>query len=179
MIRTSGQALDEGRTALDVEARLYPENTSYRDVEWSVVTVGGIPSNIAVIEANGSGARITALGDGDFRVRCTSRNGTEKTTLISELEFSAAGLGTAYKDPYGFISAGLYDDHKGEVTSGNERGVATSGMEKPRLVFETLTSVPMARTPLCCRFLRCRVNPMAFKFGKACRRKKEASCSRM
>ncbi|MDN4525074.1 glycoside hydrolase family 2 TIM barrel-domain containing protein [Fictibacillus fluitans] len=126
ILSPSGQILDAGRRILDAEARLYPENASYQDVEWSVVTAGGIPSNTAVIEASGLSAKIKALGDGEFRVRCTSSNGTEKTKLISELEFSATGLGTAYKDPYKFISAGLYDYHRGEVTSGNERGVATS-----------------------------------------------------
>ena len=70
--------------------------------------------------------KITALADGEFRLRAMSRNGTEKVKLISELEFKATGLGTLYKDPYVFISAGLYDYSKGELTNGNEKGVATA-----------------------------------------------------
>ncbi|MNP58626.1 hypothetical protein D3C76_1535570 [compost metagenome] len=69
---------------------------------------------------------MSALGDGEFRLRATSSNGTDKTKLISQLEFKATGLGTAYKDPYGFITGGLYDYTKGDVGNGNERGVATS-----------------------------------------------------
>lgn len=111
---------------IEVEAKLYPANTSYHDVEWSVVTDIGVESNIAKIESNGKKAKIIALGDGDFRVRCTSKNGTNHTTLISELEMKATGLGTAYKNPYQFISAGLYDYSKGDLGNGNERGVATS-----------------------------------------------------
>ncbi|XID90356.1 glycoside hydrolase family 2 TIM barrel-domain containing protein [Paenibacillaceae bacterium WGS1546] len=126
IVSPSGQRFDESVQELVVQARLRPDNTSYRDVEWRVVTDEGIDSNIAKVEANGLEAKVAAIGDGVFRLRCTSRNGTDKTKLISELEFQATGLGTAYKDPYGFISAGLYDYGKGDIGNGNERGVATS-----------------------------------------------------
>lgn len=126
IISDSGQKFDETKKEICVKAKLYPENTSYQEVEWSAVDDAGIVSNIAKVEAFGNEAKVTALGDGEFRIRCTSKNGTDKIKLISELEFKAAGLGVAYKDPYGFISAGLYDYSKGEVGNGNERGVATS-----------------------------------------------------
>lgn len=120
------QVFDETTKEINVNAILHPANTSYQGLEWSVVTDEGIASNIAKIESFGSKAKVTALGDGEFRVRCTSKNGTDKTKLISELEFKAVGLGTAYKDPYAFISAGLYDYSKGDLGNGNDRGVATS-----------------------------------------------------
>ncbi|GIO16785.1 hypothetical protein J19TS2_63400 [Cohnella xylanilytica] len=126
IVSPDGQSFDESKRELVVGARLHPANTSYRELEWSVVNDAGIASNIAKVEANGHEAKVTALGDGDFRLRCMSKNGTGKTKLISQLEFKATGLGVAYKDPYGFISAGLYDYSKGEVGNGNERGVATS-----------------------------------------------------
>lgn len=126
IISDTGQSFDEFTKEIVVRAQLLPENTSYRDVEWRVVTDEGIDSNIAKVEATGLEAKIAAIGDGAFRLRCTSKNGTDKTKLISQLEFKVTGLGTAYKNPYGFISAGLYDYSKGEVGNGNERGVATS-----------------------------------------------------
>lgn len=126
IISNSGQNFDNTTKEMDIHVRLYPENTSYREVEWSVVNDVGIESNIAKVESDGHKVRVIALGDGEFRLRCTSKNGTDKTKLISELEFTAVNLGTAYKDPYGFISGGLYDYSKGEVGNGNERGVATS-----------------------------------------------------
>ncbi|WP_243122201.1 glycoside hydrolase family 2 TIM barrel-domain containing protein [Clostridium thermarum] len=126
LISECGQEFSETIGEITVKAKLYPENTSYKEVEWSVVNDAGIPSNNAKVEAYGHSAKVTAFGDGEFRLRCTSKNGTDKTKLISQLEFKSVGLGTAYKDPYGFISAGLYDYSKGEVTNGNERGVATS-----------------------------------------------------
>lgn len=122
----SGQVFNEAKRELRVSAIVHPKDTSYKEVEWSVVNDVGIISNIAKIEAFGNEAKVIALGDGEFRVRCVSKNGTDKTKIISELEFKAVGLGAAYKDPYEFISAGLYDYSKGEVGNGNERGVATS-----------------------------------------------------
>jgi beta-galactosidase len=126
IISEVGQIFDENQQEIYVRVKLHPENASYEEVEWSVVNDVGIESNIAKVEGIGHKARVLALGDGEFRLRCTSSNGTDKTKLISELEFKAEGLGAAYKDPYGFISAGLYDYSKGEVGNGNERGVATS-----------------------------------------------------
>ncbi|MDQ8733947.1 glycoside hydrolase family 2 TIM barrel-domain containing protein [Paenibacillus sp. LHD-38] len=126
IISDSGQDLDESTKEITVRAKLWPENSTYRDVEWRAVTDEGIDSNIARVEANGLEAKISAIGDGAFRLRCTTKNGTDKTKFISQLEFKATGLGTAYKDPYGFISAGLYDYSKGDAGNGNERGVATS-----------------------------------------------------
>jgi len=126
IISESGRKLGPELREIVVRARLYPENASYRDVEWSAVNDAGIISNIAKVDASGLEARVTALGDGAFRIRCTSKNGTDKTKLISQLEFEAEGLGVAYKDPYGFIAGGLYDFSAGDVGSGNERGVATA-----------------------------------------------------
>lgn len=121
-----GQAFSPERQVLELEAQLYPANATYNDLEWSVVTEGGIPTNLAVIESNGTKATVTAQGDGHFRVRCTSKNGLSHVNLISELEMSALGLGPAYKNPYEFISAGLFDASEGDVTNGNERGIASS-----------------------------------------------------
>ncbi len=126
IVSENGQLFDESRQEMIVRAELFPADTSYRDVEWRVVNAAGIESNIARVEASGQEAKVTALGDGEFLVRCMSKNGTDKTKMIAQLEFKATGLGTAYKDAYGFISGGLYDYTKGEVGNGNERGVATS-----------------------------------------------------
>lgn len=138
IISQAGQQFDPSTQEMVVQAKLYPENTSYRDIEWAVVNDAGIESNIARVEANGLEVKVFALGDGEFRLRATSSNGTDKTKLISQLEFKAAGLGTAYKDPYGFISGGLYDDTKGEVGNGNERGVATSRDGETHVCFRNI-----------------------------------------
>ncbi|WP_078395708.1 glycoside hydrolase family 2 TIM barrel-domain containing protein [Shouchella patagoniensis] len=134
----SGQRFDATNNRKVVQVQLFPETTSYREIEWSVVNDVGIESTIAKVEARGQEAIVTAVGDGHFRLRCTSKNGTNKIKLISELEFSAQGLGMAYKDPYEFISAGLYDFSNGEVSNGNERGVATSRDGETQVGFSSI-----------------------------------------
>lgn len=118
--------LNSSRNSLTVRAVLHPANTSYTDVKWSIVNDAGIPTNMATIDADGLEARITAMADGEFYLRCTSHNGTDKVKLISHLEFTASEIGSYYKDPYNFLSAGLYDYSKGKVGNGNEKGIATA-----------------------------------------------------
>ncbi|MEJ8305400.1 glycoside hydrolase family 2 TIM barrel-domain containing protein [Saccharibacillus sacchari] len=126
IVSESGRKLDAEQSSVRVKAELYPAGTPCRDVEWTVTDDAGILSHLAVVEADGLEATVTALGDGAFRLRCASRSGSGDVRLISQLEFEATGLGTAYHDPYGFVSAGVYDYSRGEVGTGNERGVATS-----------------------------------------------------
>ncbi len=142
LVSADGQELDASRKLVTVQAKLYPPDTSYTEVEWSVVDDAGIKSNIAQVESNGHTAVLTALGDGSFRVRCISRNGTDRIKLISQLEFRVSGIGTAYLDPYGFVSAGLYDYSKGEISNGNERGVATSRELETQVGFHNLDFGP-------------------------------------
>jgi beta-galactosidase len=138
IISSSGQLFNPANKEMVMQACLYPAGTSYQEVEWRVVDAAGIDTNIALVEANGLEAKVTALGDGEFLLRCMSRNGSGKIRLISQLEFKAEGLGTAYRDPYGFITGGLYDYTKGEVGNGNERGVATSRDGETHVGFRNL-----------------------------------------
>ncbi|MBN2220653.1 MAG: DUF4982 domain-containing protein [Vallitaleaceae bacterium] len=109
-----------------VQFRLLPENTSYHDIEWSLVNAAGIPTKIAEYEIRDHEILLKAKGDGVFYLRAMSKNGTDKICLISQLDFEIREMGAAYKNPYEFLSAGLYDIAKGDVSNGNERGVATS-----------------------------------------------------
>ncbi|MCA1950682.1 MAG: DUF4982 domain-containing protein, partial [Treponema sp.] len=109
-----------------LEALLYPVNAAYRDIAWSVVTASGIETPLAWIETAGTQAVIHPRGDGEFRIRCTSTNGTDTVRLISQIEFTSHGFGKLHKDPYSFVSAGLYDDSNGNIGPGNEQGIATA-----------------------------------------------------
>ena len=112
-----------------VEAKLLPANTTDRDLVWKVVNRAGIEVNcvkITSFEENGSiFAKLTAVGDGEFYVRCSAKNG-EQTVLYSQLEGTVSGFGKAFLDPYEFVSAGLYSDVIGEVGNGNEKGISTA-----------------------------------------------------
>lgn len=125
-----GRCLTEQVRELTVEAKLYPADTTDREVVWKAVNPAGIPVSFAKVEPldNGDGrqlARVTALGDGDFVVRCTVKNG-DRTVLISQLEYRAEGIGEAFLDPYKFVTGGLYTRALGELGNGNEKGVATA-----------------------------------------------------
>ena len=129
-----------GHICENVEARIYPANATYDDITWAVVNDFAVKSNLAVItiKEKSQNALLTAKGDGRFRLRCMTHNGTEKMQCISTLEFEAAGIGTAYLDPYDFIAGSLYTDHKGDVGNGNEKGVATPRGDDSYVGFENI-----------------------------------------
>lgn len=125
LLTPEGNVLDEQRRSVIIEARICPENATDRELGWKVVNQNGIPVSYAGVEAlDACHARITAMGDGAFYVRCQS--GRNPVRIISQLEFTARGLGQAFLSPYTFISAGLFSEAIGEVTNGNEKGIATA-----------------------------------------------------
>ena len=111
---------------LSARARVLPENADDQEVVFSAVNDQGAPSHLVKLSQEGSRVRMQALGDGSFRLRCTSKSGTDRIRVISELEYEIRGIGTAFRDPYGFISGCDYTASEGAVTPGNERGAATA-----------------------------------------------------
>ena len=109
-----------------VNAHVLPENADDKELIFKAVNDMGVDSNLVTVERQGDGVLLHALGDGEFRLRCMSKSGTDKIRLISQLEFRIEGLGQAYLNPYGFISGSQYTSVKGEAGNGNERGVATA-----------------------------------------------------
>lgn len=138
LITDKGQLINKDCSKTHVKAVIKPNNATYKDLSWRVVNDVGIDSNIGKIKIHKNSCEVTAIGDGEFRLRCMANNEKTNPEIISELEFKAEGLGKAYKDPYNFISGGLYDYSQGEVTSGNERGVATSRDRKTIVGFRDL-----------------------------------------
>lgn len=126
-----------------VEYRLCPENASYSELEWSIVNAAGIPSKIAEFVLSDKEVHLEAKGDGVFYLRAMSKNGSDKVSLISQLDFEISGMGAACKNPYEFLSAGLYDASKGDVSNGNERGVASSRDGETWIGFRNLDFGPV------------------------------------
>ncbi|BCJ94036.1 hypothetical protein acsn021_16050 [Anaerocolumna cellulosilytica] len=126
----------ENSTAV-VSARVYPDNATYEALEWKAVTLNGIVTNNAVLQEKDKEVVITAIGDGDFRLRCTAKNGGKNPQVLSELEFSISGLGAASINPYQFVSGGLYNSGNREFHSGLLGGVATEAGEN-RISFKGL-----------------------------------------
>ena len=124
-----------------IEAAIFPEDAKDKELIWQVVNDGGVAVNFAAVEEvenNGNVhiAKVTAFGDGDFRVRCMSKSGRAHVTVISQMECTAEGLGKAFIKPYELISASLYADTIGEISNGNEKGIATARDGMSGVIFE-------------------------------------------
>ncbi|MCR5797841.1 MAG: DUF4982 domain-containing protein [Eubacterium sp.] len=106
LINRGPNELNKDCNSTVVEAKIWPENASYSDLIFKAVTLNGTTSNSVVIDADPKTnvATITAIGDGDFRLCCQACNGLDHVEVISELEFSVTGLGSAYSNPYELIS---------------------------------------------------------------------------
>ncbi|MCM1119857.1 MAG: DUF4982 domain-containing protein [bacterium] len=125
LLAREGCVMDESRPSITVEARICPADATERSLYWKVVNQNGIPVTFAKVEElDARRARITAIGDGEFYVRCQC--GQSPARYISQLELKSQGLGQAFINPYEFVSAGLFSDTIGEITNGNEKGIATS-----------------------------------------------------
>ena len=139
ILTEEGQLLTKEKPALMVSAKVYPAYATDQAVIWKVVNTGGIEIPFAKVEPlSESTARVTALGDGEFILRCMSMSGTGKVKIISQLEFKAQGLGTAMHNPYTFVSAGLYTETFGKVTNGNEKGIATDRVDPSGVYFTNI-----------------------------------------
>ena len=121
-----GQKLSKEQPYLTVEAEIEPKKATDRQLMFRVVDEHGVDSNLVKLLVQGHTAQLHAMGDGSFYLRCMSRSGTDRIRVISQLEFTVEGMGQAYRNPYELISGSLYTSYQGEVSNGNERGVATA-----------------------------------------------------
>lgn len=121
-----GQKLSKEQPHLIVEAEIEPKEATDRQLIFRVVDEHGVDSNLVKLLVQGHSAQLQAMGDGCFYLRCMSRSGTGGIRVISQLEFTVEGMGQAYRNPYELISGSLYTSYQGEVSNGNERGVATA-----------------------------------------------------
>ncbi len=149
LVSGDGQKFNEDKRDIVVGAYLYPAGAEQK-ITFSVVNDMGIQSNLAEVElldgipdrAEGKFAagtddltaeglrrpaaccRVHAKGDGDFKLRASVDNGTGTIKLISQLEFTAEGLGEAYINPYKFVTGALYNCFAGDVGGFSEKSVA-------------------------------------------------------
>lgn len=121
-----GQKLSKEQPYLTVEAEIEPKEATDRQLMFRVVDEHGVDSNLVKLLVQGHTAQLRAMRDGSFYLRCMSRSGTDRIRVISQLEFTVEGMGQAYRNPYELISGSLYTSYQGEVSNGNERGVATA-----------------------------------------------------
>lgn len=137
-ILCADRSLNADNRSAFAEVKIYPENATDSDIIYEAVSDKGVPVNIAALEPKDTGVLITALGDGDFRLRAMSKSGSDKIRVISELEFNITGIGKAFADPYEFIYGSSYSYSEGEIGTGNEMGFATSRTDKSLIGFENI-----------------------------------------
>lgn len=153
IVTEGANRLDASRKEVVLTAKIYPENATYDEILWRVTNNGGVDSNIAKLTdtvtgessfsketglAYGKQVKLSALGDGEVRVRCNTKNGADKIRLISDTDFVIEGIGTAFFNPYELISGSLFSRCDGTVTNGNERGVATARDGRTTVTFENV-----------------------------------------
>jgi Beta-galactosidase/beta-glucuronidase len=138
IICPQGNALTSDNRSLPVQVVIHPSNATFQDVEWRVTNAAGIDANIASLQANGQQAEVTALSDGEFYIRCATRNGSDKIRQYSLMEFRINGIGQAFINPYEFVSAGYHSQSSRNLTNGNERGVATSRDGESWICFDNI-----------------------------------------
>ena len=100
-----------------------PVNAARQDISFRITNAKGIESPCAAYTVEGDVITVTGLGDGEVWLRASCNNGYAHPRVISQQDIHVEGMGQPNLDPYGFVSAGLYDVHEGEITSGNEQGI--------------------------------------------------------
>ena len=111
-IQDDNPELTPDRREMTVIAKVFPENASFGDLSFRVMTADGIDSAAIRITPlpDGRSARVTALGD---EQRCFlyvfASNGKPHADVISSLELRSSGLGRATTDPYEFVNAIRFD----------------------------------------------------------------------
>jgi beta-galactosidase len=144
--------LNREQPSLLIGAFLSPEQAQIEEMTWKAVNEKGIEINYAAatplpssetnpndsLPATSGQIRLTASGDGEFRLRCSVKGGKWKTVTFSELEIRAEGFGKPFIDPYNFVSAGLYTDTMGEIGIGIEKGISTDRSRRSGVIFAGL-----------------------------------------
>ncbi len=107
-LRAGKSTLDPDNPTVLVNARILPENSDYKKIEWKCVLENGVEMGLSDIKPILDGAVISAKGDGKYKIRALCKNGGDIPAVVSELTFENEGFGDALISPYTFISASLY-----------------------------------------------------------------------
>lgn len=91
-----------------ISLKRFPVNADSFEITWAAYS-RGVRTDSVKIELCDDGAVITALADGEYRVRVSSKNGTPYDAIWSEICFTAEGLGELRINPYKWVHAVLAD----------------------------------------------------------------------
>lgn len=136
---TGNTKLTKECPSMELSAEVYPTYAKYKALHFRVVNAAGIEmKSVTLTRLSETSVRLTAMGDGDYYVRCLAETEDGNIRTISQLEFEAVGMGMAFTNPYELVIAGLYTKAVGNIGNGNDRGVATEWDEPSGPVFENV-----------------------------------------
>lgn len=140
LISEAGLSLSSDLPEVTVKALIYPAKATYNDLEFRISDGWGVDSNIALARTDSltNSVTVKALSNGEFYLRCMTKNGSRKTRLISQLGFTVSGMGEAFLNPYKFVAGMLYNASNIELSNGNERGVATDRILESHVGFKNV-----------------------------------------
>ncbi len=107
----------------------YPANADPHEVKWEAFSRGIHTDNVK-IELTETGAVVTALSNGEYRLRVSSKNGTPYDAVWSEITFTADGVGELPYNPYKAMPAVIatsINDHGMEESEGGFRFFNNNG----------------------------------------------------
>lgn len=126
LIPLGEKRLTPEQPTVSFRVKTHPANAMQQDISFRITNAKGIESPCASYTVVGDVVTVTGLGDGVVYLRASCNNGYDHPRIISQQDILVEGMGRPNLDPYGFISGGLYDISYGELSSGNEQGVAFS-----------------------------------------------------
>ena len=103
LIRESGDTLTKESPSSFVNYKVYPENATYKDIEFIALTGNAVPADYVSVKVDGDKAFIEALGDGEFTLMAYCKNDKDHAEVISTLDYKITGMGLAKKDAYSMI----------------------------------------------------------------------------
>jgi len=124
LIPLGKKLLNPDHKSVSFRVKTHPANAMKQPISFRITNAKGIESPCAAYTVEGDIVTVTALGDDTVYLRASCNNGYNHARVISQQDIVIEGLGQPNLDPYGFISGGLYTISYGELTSGNEQGVA-------------------------------------------------------
>ncbi|MBR3873603.1 MAG: DUF4982 domain-containing protein [Clostridia bacterium] len=104
--------------------RCLPEDAMPQPIQWQITNAATIADGCAQLEVQDDRVIVRAAGDGVNYLRAMCANGADHPRILSHMEVTMTGLGTPNRDPYDFVTAGLYDFSSGEISPGNDKGIA-------------------------------------------------------
>lgn len=124
LIPLGGKRITKDSQTLTFRVKVYPEEAEKQEIALAITNMKGIKSPCASCTMTDDLITVTGHGDGEIFLRASCNNGYPHPRIISQQEIVIEDLGQPNLNPYGFVSAGLYDVHSGEISNGNEQGIA-------------------------------------------------------